>query len=386
MDSVVRPRRRHITLLIIALLLAAAAGGAVWWYLQIGQWRETTDNAYLTGNLLTVSAEVDGPVVQIGVEDNETVRAGQTLALIADGDLQLALDSRKQMLGLAVQEVLARRAQVERARSELRLKEITHRLALEEYERRKRLAARKMLAEEELDAARTRAEETDGELETSRRALDEAFVRAGTGPVDAHPMVTAAASSLRSAWRMLSKVRVVAPADGIVAKRRVQLGQRVGPGTPLFSIAESGAVWVEANFKENQLRNLRPGQAVRIRSDLYDDEITLTGRVESIGNGTGSLFALLPAQNATGNWIKIVQRVPVRIRIESGMDRDHPLPLGAGLHVAVDTHERSTPRIAESTRTAPLSTSRAFDDRDAGADQLVADAIAAAMKAGGAAQ
>lgn len=386
MDPVVRPRRRHLTLLIIALLLGVTAAAGAGWYLRVGQWRETTDNAYLTGNLITVSAEVDGPVVQIDVEDNEAVRAGQTLALIADGDLQLALDSRKQMLGLAVQEVLARRAQVERARSELRLKEITHRLAVEEHERRKRLAARKMLAEEELDAARTRAEETGGELETSRRALDEAFVRAGKGPVDEHPMVTAAASSLRSAWRMLSKVRVVAPADGAVAKRRVQLGQRVGPGTPLFSIAESGAVWIEANFKENQLRNLRPGQAVRIRSDLYDDEVTLTGRVESIGNGTGSVFALLPAQNATGNWIKIVQRVPVRIRIESGMDRDHPLPLGAGLHVEVDTHERSTPRIAAPTRNAPLGRSIAFDDRDTGADALVALTIATAMRAGGATQ
>ena len=378
MESVVRPRRRHLTILIILLLLCGAAAGGAWWYLTVGQWRETTDNAYLTGNLITVSAEVDGPVVQVGVEDNEPVRAGQTLALIADGDMLLTLDSRKQMLGLAVQEVQARRAQVERARAELKLKEITHRLAVEEYERRKRLAARRMLAEEELDAARTRAEETDGELETSRRALAEAVVRAGSGDIAAHPMVSAAASSLRSSWRMLKKARIVSPVDGRVAKRRV------APGTPLFSIAEAGAVWVEANFKENQLRNMRPGQRVQIRSDLYEDELELAGRLESIGNGTGSVFALLPAQNATGNWIKIVQRVPVRIHIEGGIDPTHPLPLGAGLHVSVDTHERSTSRTATTARDAPLGTSTAFDDRDEGADELVTATIAAAAGTGAA--
>ena len=134
MEPAVRPRRRVFTLIIVVCLLAGAVGAGTLWYLRVGQWRETTDNAYLTGNLVTVSAEVDGPVVQGGVEDNEPVRAGQTIAVIADGDLQLALDSRKQMLGLAVQEVQARRAQVERARSELALKEITHRLAVDEYE------------------------------------------------------------------------------------------------------------------------------------------------------------------------------------------------------------------------------------------------------------
>ena len=381
MEPAVRPRRRVLTLVIIVCLLGAAAGAGALWYLRVGQWRETTDNAYLTGNIVTVAAEVDGPVVEVGVEDNEPVRAGQTIAVIADGDLQLTLDSRKQMLGLAVQEVQARRAQVERARSELALKEITHRLAVDEYERRKRLHARRMLAEEELDASRTRAEETAGELETSRRALTEAEVRAGTGDLAAHPMVTAAASGLRSAWRMLAKARVVSPVAGVVAKRRVQLGQRVAPGTPLFSIAEAGSVWIEANFKENQLRNMRPGQSVRVRSDLYDDELALTGAVESIGSGTGAIFALLPAQNATGNWIKIVQRVPVRIRITGGLDAAHPLPLGAGLHVEVDTHDRNGPRLATVTREGPLGASGVYDDRDAGADEVVAATIAAAAGA-----
>ncbi len=378
MNSVVRPRRRRFTLLIVFAVLASMAGGGVLWYLRVGQWEESTDNAYLAGNLVTVSAEVDGPVVRIGAEENDHVVAGQELALVADGDLLLTLDSRKQMLALAVQEVEARRAQVERARSELNLKEITHRLAVEEYDRRKRLAARKMVAEEELDAARTRAEETNGKLETSRRTLAEAQVRAGSGELASHPMVTAAASSVRSAWRALRKAPVLAPVTGTIARRRVQLGQRVAPGTPLFSISEDGSSWVEANFKENQLRNMRPGQPVHVFSDLYGEERVLEGHIASIGAGTGAVFALLPAQNATGNWIKIVQRVPVRISVTSGLDAAHPLPMGAGLHVDVDTHERSAPRTASAERNAPLGSSSVYDDRDAGADALVAATVAAA--------
>lgn len=382
MEPSVHPRRaRRLRMLIVLLVLSLLAGALTLWYLRIAQWREVTDNAYLTGNLVTVAAEVDGTVVRIGREDNESVEAAEELAFIEDTDLRVALDTRRQMLVLAAQEVLARRKMAERAGAELRLKEITHRLALEEYERRQRLHARRMLAEEELDAARTRSEETAGELQTARHALAEARVRAGSGEVAEHPMVTAAAASLRSAWISLQKTRVPSPVKGVVARRRVQLGQRVMPGTPLFSIAEAGSTWVEANFKESQLRHMRPGQPVRIRSDLYGDEMLLAGRVESIGSGTGAVFAVLPAQNATGNWIKIVQRVAVRIRLDADPDPQRPLPFGASLRVEVDTHDRRGSRLAPPRSPGELARSAAYTGRDAGADALVAETIAAAVAA-----
>lgn len=380
MEPSARPARtRRLRMLIVLLILSLAAGALTLWYLRIAQWREVTDNAYLTGNLVTVAAEIDGTVVRIAREDNETVGPGEELALIEDTDLRVALDTRRQMLVLAVQEVLARREMAERAAAELRLKEITHRLAVDEYERRKRLHARRMLAEEELDAARTRAEETAGELETARHALAEARVRAGSGDVAAHPMVSAAAASLRSAWINLQKTRVPAPVAGVVARRRVQVGQRVMPGTPLFSIAGAGSVWVEANFKESQLRHMRPGQPVSIRSDLYAGEMPLSGRVESIGSGTGSVFAVLPAQNATGNWIKIVQRVPVRIQLDGTPDRERPLPFGASLRVEVDTHDRRGPRLAPPRAAGERESSTAYSGREVGADALVAETIATAV-------
>jgi membrane fusion protein (multidrug efflux system) len=372
------PARRRLTLLLIVLVFAAIGGAAALWYWRVGQWRETTENAYLTGNLVTVSAEVSGTVVRIAAEENDAVAAGAELVSLAEGDAAQALDAATQQLALAVQEVRALRAQVGRARAELHLREVTARLARDEYTRRQRLSARKMLAEEELDAARTRAEETAGALETARQALLEAEVRAGEGAIEHHPRVTTAASLVRAAWREWRKTRVPAPVSGRIARRRVQLGQRVNAGAPLFSIVEDGALWVEANFKEDQLRHMRSGQPVELRSDLYGEDWLLRGHVSGIGAGTGAVFAVLPPQNATGNWIKIVQRVPVRIELDEPPGAEHPLPLGASLAVHVDTHDRRGSRLPLARPTPAAARSAVYDDHDQGVEALITDTIAAA--------
>jgi membrane fusion protein (multidrug efflux system) len=157
----------------------------------------------------------------------------------------------------------------------------------------------------------------------------------------------------------------------------VQLGRRVEAGAPLFSIADRGSAWVEANFKEDQLRHMRPGQPVAIRSDLYGEDLELRGRVASIGAGTGSVFAILPPQNATGNWIKIVQRVPVRIELEQAFSAEHPLPFGASLHVEVDTHRRDGPRLAATPERREADASAAYAYQSEGADELIAGIVRA---------
>lgn len=372
-----RRRRRVILALVVVLALGASAGYA--WYLLYGQWYESTENAYLTGNLVVVSSQVSGTVVWIGAEENEPVRAGQEILRLGDGDALQNLELRKQELALAVREVLALRSEVERLRAELESGRITHDLAVDEFQRRERLFEKKMVSEEELDAARTREQETSVALRTADHALDEARIRAGTQPVAEHPLVRAAAAQLRTAFRDWRKTRVVAPVSGEVARRRVQAGQRVETGMALFSIAERGSAWIEANFKENQLRHLRPDQPVTIRSDLYGEELELHGRVESIGTGTGAVFSLLPPQNATGNWIKIVQRVPVRIALETSDDRDHPLPFGASFHVRVDTHDRSGPRLVERPRSQPVAHANVYDYQDEGAETLIASIIEASL-------
>jgi len=260
------------------------------------------------------------------------------------------------------------------------LRSVTYGLAKQEYLRRKNLQGRNMVSQEELDAAETRQQETWNLMETARLDLQEARVTAGNADLTANTRVMAAAARLRASYRDWRKTRVVAPISGEIARRRVQAGQRIQPGTPLFSIAQREDAWIEANFKETQLRNLRPGQPVEISSDLYGGAMVLRGRVASIGTGTGSVFSLLPPQNATGNWIKIVQRVPVRIELQGGFDPAHPLPFGASLEVVVDTRDRSGPRLASAPAAGPVASAEVFGYQDEGADELVAEVIAEASR------
>jgi membrane fusion protein (multidrug efflux system) len=370
-------RKRIITLILLLALLAGAA--AAGWYFWQARWYETTENAYLTGNLVEVSAQIGGSVVWIGPEQNQAVQRGQEILRLAEGDELQLLALRKGELALAVQDVLTLRAEVHRLQAEQQLRVVTHDLAEDEYERRQRLFPKNMVSKEELDAARTREAETQVALETARLALVKARVRAGTQALIEHPMIMVAAARLRSAYRDWHKTRIIAPVDGEIARRRVQAGQRIAAGTPLFSIAERHSAWIEANFKEPQLRHMRPGQPVEIHSDLYGADITLAGRVESIGTGTGSVFSLLPPQNATGNWIKIVQRVPVRIRLDEDFDKLNPLPFGASLHVRIDTSDRSGPALATGQSSQPVADADIYHYQDEGVEELIAQIIASSQ-------
>jgi membrane fusion protein (multidrug efflux system) len=376
MDDTPPPgQRKRLISFILVLAILAGAGAAAWYFWQ-GRWYESTDNAYLTGNLIEVSAQIGGTVVWIGREQNHAVHRGQEILRLADGDELELLALRENELALAVQDVLTLRAEVDRLLAEQRLRAVTHDLAEDEFERRQRLFPKNMVSKEELDAARTREAETQVALETARLALVKAQVRAGVQALVDHPMVMVAAARLRTAYRDWRKTRVIAPVDGEIARRRAQAGQRIAQGTPLFSIAERGSAWIEANFKETQLRHIRPGQPVEIRSDLYGKDVTLKGSVDSIGIGTGSVFSLLPPQNATGNWIKIVQRVPVRIKLDEGFDTQHPLPFGASLDVRVDTHNRSGPRLRVDQSVEPVADADIYGYQDEGAEELIARIIA----------
>jgi membrane fusion protein (multidrug efflux system) len=366
-------RKKFITLI---LLLAVCAGAAyAGYYYWQARWYVTTENAYLTGNLVEVSAQIGGTVVFIDSDTNEPVMRGQELLRLADGDELQLLELRKQELALAVRDVQTLRAEADRLEAEKRLRGVTYQRAREDLERRQRLFPKNMVSEEELDVARTRAQETRVAHEAARLALQKARVAAGQQALQAHPQVMAAAARLRSAYRDWRKTAVYSPVNGEVARRRVQAGQRIAPGTPLFTIAQRHSAWVEANFKETQLRHLRPGQPVNLRSDLYGEEVQFKGTVHSVGLGTGSVFSLLPPQNATGNWIKIVQRVPVRITLDDDVHRDYPLPFGAALHVSVDTHRRNGPALVEQSHQQPIADADIYAYQDEGVEELIASII-----------
>jgi membrane fusion protein (multidrug efflux system) len=376
MNDVPPPGQRKRLILIILLIALLAGAGSAAWYYRYGQWYVSTDNAYFTGNLVEVSAQIGGTVVWIGPEQNQTVQRGQEILRLADDDERELLALREAELALAVQGVLTLRAEVSRLQAEQQLKAVTHDLAEDEFERRQRLYPRNMVSKEEVDAARTREAETRVALETARLALEKARVQAGSQALAEHPLVMVAAAGLRQAYRDWRKTRIISPVAGEVARRRSQPGQRIEPGTPLFSIAERHSGWIEANFKETQLRHIRPGQPVTIHSDLYGKAVTLQGTVNSIGTGTGSVFSLLPPQNATGNWIKIVQRVPVRIELDNGLDSAYPLPFGASLSIAVDTHQRGASPLNVERDSEPVADADLYDYQGEGVAELIARIIA----------
>lgn len=368
-------RRRAKRLFVVLLVLAAVAGGSTWWYLEIGQWQETTDNAYVRGNMISIAPKVPGVVKYISNDNDDYVEADTLLAQMSWADADRAVEEAKGMLGMAVREVASRTAAITVARSELKLKETTNRLAKQEYERRQKLLKTKSVSQEDVDASQTRFEETEVELEKARNELVRAMTSATEGNIKDHPMIQVASARLLDAVRTRNKHEIFTPVSGRIAQRRVQAGQVVDAGQTMFSIVEDGNYWVEANFKETQLTHLRPGQPVQIEADIYGDTHEFKGRVTSIGAGTGAVFSILPPQNATGNWIKIVQRVPVRIDFEQ-MPKDFPLPLGASLMVRVDTHDRSAPRKFAAEDRGQVSSNAVYEDASRGAQQLIDQVIA----------
>lgn len=370
------PRKRRKNLIWAALALATLAASVMTWFLLFAQWRERTDNAYVQGNLIQIAAKVAGQVVQITHEEGDTVTAGETVAVLASGDADRTLEEAKYMLALAASEILSRRAAVDTAHAELELRQSSYQLASQEYDRRSALLGTKAISQEEVDAARTRVEEASAELSKAERELTTRQVGAGTGPIDTHPLISTASERVREAVRTVNKHRIITPVSGTIAKRSVSIGEVISAGMPIVAVLETGQRWVEANFKENQLRHLRPGQPVSAIADMHGSEVPLRGYVTHIGAGTGATFAVLPPQNATGNWIKIVQRVPVRIDFEPGQAMAERLPMGASMTVTVDTHNRLTPADSPVANLGPVSRHAVFEDLNTGADAIIAEVLA----------
>ncbi len=332
--------RRGKKLIIFGFLLLLAGGGWYLWEQLYGQWYVSTENASLAGNMVQVSAQVGGTVTAIYTEQSDRVKAGQVLVELLRTDAEIALQSAVQELALAVREVNALAERVKGYRADVALKQVTLKNASDEYQRRQTLYQRKLIATEVLSESQTRYEELKRALELTNSKLAEAQLRLGNQETIHHPKVLKASANVRKAYTELHRHRVISAVDGIVARRTVQVGQRVEVGKPLFTIVDLNDVWVEANFKENQLRNLRLGQPVEMTSDMHGDKVVYRGEIVGSAMGTGAMFSLLPPQNATGNWIKIVQRVPVRIRLTGDTILRHRLPIGASLEVTVDTRNR----------------------------------------------
>ena len=323
-------------LAIVVLLLAAAA----LWYFMFGRWFEETDDAYVQGNQVQITPLVTGTVVAINADDGMRVERGQLLVQLDPADTEVALQQARANLARTVRQTRGLYRSVEGAQAELSARQVTLNRVREDFARRKGLAATGAISDEELAHARNELAAAEAAVAGSRETFERSNALVDDTVIATQPDVEAAAAQLRQAYLNNARAGIVAPVSGYVARRSVQVGQRVQPGTALMAVVPTEQMWVEANFKETQLRHMRLGQEVELRSDLYGGDVKYKGRIDSLGLGTGSAFSLLPAQNASGNWIKIVQRVPVRIAIDAKQLADNPLRIGLSMKAEVSLRDQ----------------------------------------------
>jgi len=368
-------QRKRWLLIVVGAFAALGIAYGAYWALALRQ-VQSTDDAYVNGNVVQITPQISGTVVAIGADDTQFVTAGRTLVQLDQADAKVALDQADAQLAKTVREVrslFATSAQLQ-ATVAMRLSDLAK--ANEDLARRERLASSGAVSGEERQHARDAANSARAALLAAQQELEANRARVDRTTVDNHPDVRNAAARVRDAYLTYSRTALPAPVSGFVAKRAVQLGQRVAPGAPLMAIVPLDQVWVDANFKEPQLAGMRVGQPVKLTADLYGGKVVYHGNVAGFGAGTGSAFALLPAQNATGNWIKIVQRVPVRIALDAPELAAHPLQIGLSMQVEVDTHERSGDRLPL-VQSAPTYATDVFHSQDQLANERVRAIIAA---------
>jgi len=368
-------RKRWLAIVAGAFALIGIAYGTYW--ALVLRFEQSTDDAYVSGNVVQITPQIAGTVVRIAAEDTQFVKAGSTLVELDPADAKIALEQADAKLAKTVRDVrglFATTAQLE-ANVDMRSAELAR--ASEDLDRRERLARSGAVSGEELQHARDAMASARASLAAARQELAANQARVDRTSVENHPDVLAAAAQVHDAYLDVARTQLPAPVSGFVAKRSVQLGQRVAPGTTLMAIVPLDQVWVDANFKEPQLATMRVGQSVTLKADLYGNKIEYHGAVSGFGAGTGSAFSLLPAQNATGNWIKIVQRVPVRIALDPQELAAHPLQIGLSMQVEVDTHQRDGARLPQQTRSVAAYSTNVYDSVDAAAAQRVRSIIAA---------
>ncbi|MGA2188597.1 MAG: HlyD family efflux transporter periplasmic adaptor subunit [Steroidobacteraceae bacterium] len=354
-----------------ALVALCSVGYLGYWFFD-GRYYESTDDAYVNGDVVQVTSEVPGTVIAVHVDDTQPVQTGQPLLELDPADAAIALANAEADLARAVRQVRGLFAQGKELHAQIDQREQAERTADDDLKRRGGLLADGAISAEELSHARDAVTTTRANVAAARQQLSQTIAQIDGTTIADHPQVLTAAAAVRNAALAVHRTELTAPVSGVVAKRAVQVGQRVAAGTPLLAVVPLDDVWVDANFKEGQLERMRAGQPVTVQTDLYGRHVTYHGHLVGIAAGSGNAFALLPAQNASGNWIKIVQRVPVRILLNPDELKAHPLRVGLSTAVRVDLHDTSGPLMTMAVRNVPQPT-----QLSAGVDPAVDARIAA---------
>jgi membrane fusion protein, multidrug efflux system len=364
--------------ILLSIAVAFLGAGLLWWlyWYFVQSVREKTDDAYVSGDKVVISSQVPGTVVAISVEDTQLVVAAQVLVQLDPTDAASALNRASSALAQAVRQVRQQSWTAQQYDSQVAGRRLELARAQTDLARREPLLAEQAIAPEEIRHARESVELAKAALAQAVQQAQAAKALVEGAEIAGNPTVLQAKASFIDAWIAAKRNAIVAPVTGYVAERNVQLGQRVAPGQSLLTVVPLHSLWVDANFKEVQLRHLRIGQPATFESDLYGGSVTFHGRVVGMAAGTGAAFSLLPAQNASGNWIKVVQRVPVRIEIDPEDLAKFPLRVGLSLTVQVDTHDRSGSVLASAPAKRPVAGTdvytRDLDKGAAAAEEIIA--------------
>ncbi|MHB1655276.1 MAG: HlyD family secretion protein [Burkholderiales bacterium] len=364
--------KRKLMLIIAGLIFVLLGVSYALYWFDYAQFEQSTDDAYVAGNMVELMPQMNSNVVAVYADDTQWVTMGQPLVSLDGAQARIRLAKAEAQLGQTVRHVKQLYDVVRELRSTIAQRKAELDNARSDLARRKSLVREHAVSAEEVQHAQTTLARAQAALNTAKYQLQAAQSMVANTTLTNHPSVLTAEAVLREAYLAVQRLTINAPVSGFIAKRSVQIGQRVNSSTPLMEIVPLNQIWVNANFKENQLRDIRIGQPVTVTSDLYGSDVKFHGKVAGLSAGTGSVFSLLPAQNATGNWIKIVQRLPVRIVLDPREIAKYPLRLGLSLTATVDTHERRGMAVASSQPVSPIYTTTIFTNNDQAVDRLIA--------------
>ncbi|HXD42713.1 MAG TPA: HlyD family efflux transporter periplasmic adaptor subunit [Ramlibacter sp.] len=382
-DVPVAEGRRHTipTLIAYGVLLAGCLGYGGYWALS-AQYRESTEDAYVDGNVVQVTPQGSGTVTAINADNTDDVPAGKVLLTLNPVDARMGLERAEAQLAKTVRQVRGQFSSASQMQANLDLRRIDFSRAQSDLERRVPLVKTGAVSNEDFRHAEEAVRSAQAALAAAEQQFAGNYALVDSISAEAHPDVVMAATQVRDAYVASARTELRAPVGGMVTKRNVQVGQRVSPGIALMSIVSLDHLWVTANFKESQLRDIRIGQPVRLTADVYGRSVEYVGKVVGLDAGTGSAFSLFPAQNATGNWIKVVQRVPVRIAMDANQLASHPLRLGLSMKVEVDTRERQGQPLALASLVGPQAyETQVFEGEQTGAEKVIRQIILANLAA-----
>lgn len=357
-----------IIVLVVAVILFCL------WFFYF-RTRQSTDDAYVHGNMIELNAQIEGTVITICTEETDYVRKDQILIELDPTNYTIAFEKAKASLAAQVRNVAHMFATYEALKAQLIEVESKYAIATVNYENRVPLVSSGAISKEEFQHVSLALEGAAAEKSKTLEMLRAQEALVGNTTIETHPLVVEAKDSLRQAWVNLKRTKIVAPTDGYVGMRRVQLGESVSPQTPLLAIVPLNEIWVNANYKETQLSKMRIGQKAKMTADIYGRSVVFSGTVLGFNPGTGNVFSILPPQNATGNWIKIIQRLPVRVSIDPDALERHPLLLGMSMNVTVDLENQSGPVLSTMAPSKPIYMTDVYKKQEEGAEMIIRDII-----------